>query len=536
MKKTITQFIQQNWELWISLLCFAGILFLFLIQSLQQNQGHLVYALDDAYIHMAIAKNLAQHSLWGVTPFEFSAASSSILWTLLLAFAYKIFGISEPLPLILNIIFAIGIITVFYFYLKQYNQNSLFLISSTLLLIIITPLPTLVFTGMEHTLQVLLVFLFVYILQKVLKTPQTNTPFKLLLFLTLLLALTRYEHLLLITTTTAVFAFFHQLKRGLSLLVILLTAWSIFGVYFWLNGSYFLPNSVLVKNPTLDFDFWTKVKSLLGGQLIFTLSNYPAIWLLIVIGLTLLILNYPKSHLKDSKQIILLIALITTILHIQWARIGWLFRYEAYFIALNWLAISTSLSNYIPRKINRIFNLSLTQIIATLSVILLIVTSPLMSRGRNAFTQSLQATTNIYEQQYQMGQFVQKYYQGEAIVAHDIGAISYLGNPQLLDVAGLGTNEITGLIINQKMTDKILQQLAQKHNSKIAVIYESNIIPSQWEKVGEWQITNNVIALRDTVIFYAVDPQETQKLITNLQDYSQHLPDTVQEKGEYTQE
>ena len=39
----------------------------------------------------------------------------------------------------------------------------------------------------------------------------------------------------------------------------------------------------------------------------------------------------------------------------------------------------------------------------------------------------------------------------------------------------------------------------------------------------------------DTVSFWAVDPDEVQDLIKNLQDFSKHLPRTVIESGNYTE-
>jgi len=68
-----------------------GLVFLFIAYftllyiSIYQNGNHMVYSLDDAYIHMAMAKNLAIDGIWGVSKYEFASSSSSILWTALLA-------------------------------------------------------------------------------------------------------------------------------------------------------------------------------------------------------------------------------------------------------------------------------------------------------------------------------------------------------------------------------------------------------------------------------------------------------------------
>ena len=66
-------------------LCFIAV---FIIERsvLGQTSGVFSYPVDDVYIHMELAKNLAYHATWGVNPGEFGSASSSPFYTIALAF------------------------------------------------------------------------------------------------------------------------------------------------------------------------------------------------------------------------------------------------------------------------------------------------------------------------------------------------------------------------------------------------------------------------------------------------------------------
>lgn len=51
--------VKDHWPLALAVLILWAVMAIQLRQSLALNDGHLVYALDDPYIHMAMAKNLA---------------------------------------------------------------------------------------------------------------------------------------------------------------------------------------------------------------------------------------------------------------------------------------------------------------------------------------------------------------------------------------------------------------------------------------------------------------------------------------------
>src|SRR5438552_1524631 len=132
-----------------------------------QNQGHVVYVLDDAYIHMAVAKNLAQHSVWGISQYGFSSATSSIAWPLLLAGAYLLFGPNEIASLLLNLVFATALVWVAYTILRSHKVQPAASLVALLAIVFATPLPPLIFTGLEHSLHALVTMAFVYLAARV---------------------------------------------------------------------------------------------------------------------------------------------------------------------------------------------------------------------------------------------------------------------------------------------------------------------------------------------------------------------------------
>src|SRR4051794_21459878 len=71
---------------------------------LARTHGQFIYTLDDTYISMAMAKNMAQYGVMGLTRYEFSASSSCPLWILLISAVYGVTGVTWWAPLALGFV------------------------------------------------------------------------------------------------------------------------------------------------------------------------------------------------------------------------------------------------------------------------------------------------------------------------------------------------------------------------------------------------------------------------------------------------
>jgi hypothetical protein len=260
----------------------------------------------------------------------------------------------------------------------------------------------------------------------------------------------------------------------------------------------------------------------------------PHIFVLIAAGIILFYFNFKKKRtIWTEKQVMLLIFILTTVIHETFAQNGWFFRYEAYIIALALITISLNLTDYIPDNFSfknlkeKYFNSKSEKFAA------IIIAAPLIMWALTAFIVPL-STNNIYDQQYQMGNFLKNYIpQNMNIAANDIGIMSFYSNNYILDLWGLADIEAGKERINKTYDVNKIDELTKRCNIKLAILYERWFdqfggLPLTWEKIGEWTMTNfNITCGTETVCFYSTDKTETEFLRKKLEEYSVKLPKSV---------
>jgi hypothetical protein len=165
-------------------------------------------------------------------------------------------------------------------------------------------------------------------------------------------------------------------------------------------------------------------------------------------------------------------------------------------------------------------------------LLVILISSPLRVRAGKALRDTPQASHNIFEQQIQMADFLRQFYQGQVVAANDIGAIDFLADIRLVDLAGLGTRETARLKLKHIYGAPQIAAVAEQYQVQIALVYDSWFkIPPDWIKAGEWQIPDNVICGDSTVSFYAVNPSAALDLIERLQTFESQLPKDVAQRG-----
>lgn len=210
---------------------------------LRHTQGRILFPMDQAFLNSSVGRNLAFYQVWGITKYSFQSASSSLLYPLVLAPVFFIAGAHLVIPLVVNLLAAV-------FFLYKLQQTLLrrnltpfrqFLILSGVM--VLTFLPLLVVSGMEYTLQLLTVFLFVDALAGTLKTglPITRQVY----FYAALTVAARYEDVIIVLLAGILLTRQRSWRPTAKLLAVALSPILLFGVLSLMKGSYFLPNSLL---------------------------------------------------------------------------------------------------------------------------------------------------------------------------------------------------------------------------------------------------------------------------------------------------
>jgi hypothetical protein len=494
---------RSNWPAWGAALVYLTATGLLVIGTLPQTGGQLVYPLDDTYIHMAMAKNLVQHGVWGVTEYGFTSSTSSPLWTGLLALAYLLTGVHAATPLILNLFLGLALVFSLDVQLRQSFPSGGTRLGLLLFLIFAIPLPTLTFLGMEHVLHVLLA---VWFLALAAESLVSQTSPRALLLLAFLLPVARYESLFLIGITAALFALRGRWGMAISLLAAAGLSVTGYGLWSVANGWYFLPNSVLVKANTSALHPDTLGLAL--GFILLNLAQAPTILALIL--LTALTIR-PAWEEKPLRALIFgLVAICQLLL----ARTGWLYRYEAYLVALGILALAPAWADLPPVSRPKRIALLLTAAWGVLAFAYRMV---------DAQVKTVQASRDTFRQQIQMAAFVERYSPNGPVVINDIGAICFYTDAPIVDLVGLANMNAARARLEGSLSTQTIRVLSQ--GARIAIVYENwytpfGGLPAEWVKAGEWTLPDTAM-IGHTVSFFAVDPAEAERLRTALAEYPQ---------------
>ena len=209
--------------------------------------GTLVYPLDDTYVHMAIAKHTAVDGVWGVTSEHFTSASSSPLWTGLLAAVYALFGVSDVAPLALNVLIGIALLVSAYRLLIDAGMPAIAAVPWSLIVLFAGTVPTLTLIGMEHTLHALATLWLIVLAARRVAGSTAAPSLGTLTVCAALATLTRYEGVFAVACVAIALAGARRWRDAASVAGAGALPIVAFGVWSISQGGFLLPNSVLLK-------------------------------------------------------------------------------------------------------------------------------------------------------------------------------------------------------------------------------------------------------------------------------------------------
>ena len=479
--------------------------------------GQLVYPLDDTYIHMTMARNLALHGSWGIDPGAFQPASSSPLWTLLLAALTRVFGPHDGLPLALALACMVALATVLEVLLRDLVRPPLARAAVLLVLLVGAGLPGLAVTGMEPVLHLLLALPLAWMVVRDLARTEARPAASRTVIgaLATLAVLTRFETLFLIAAL-AVAAWLRG--RPGTAVALALGGGAALGGYAAIalgQGGPWLPSSVLINGPMVDSRPVDPLDPLLRRipETFQRPRNEHITGLLLASAWLLLPRRRAVGAAASAARLMLVVTTVTVILHLQFALLDDFFRrYEAYLVLLGAFGVVAALSaglggwpDVVADRLPRVPEVAVAGLVAAL------IAGPLVYRGLQVVRWTPHAAQDIHQQQIQMAQFVRTWFRGRAVAINDLGAVSYYGGAHVVDLMGLATLPVARAMLEHRYDTGFIERLCAAESVEVALVYEPwfagrTRLPGSWMPVARWTLKDNVITGGATVTVFGTDP------------------------------
>jgi hypothetical protein len=471
--------------------------------------GPFEYPLDDVYIHLAVAEQIAQGN-YGVNPGEVSSPASSILYPFLLL---PVAGLETQrlMPLLLN---SFGLVLAAVYWARLIAVSAIAPRILALALAFLGPIvfnhAGLAFAGMEHTLHLSFSLMLVYGFLSYLRDNTISMD----LWLGIpLVVLTRFEGLGLALSITAIIALRGHWRAAIWLLVLAIGPMAAFVAGLMSQGLDPLPSSVQLK---LHADTRVVEGSGFVGDILAMLRRNVQQPGSLVLGasMAMLLVAWPFStkFRTSGFRWLPLVALAAGTAHFLLGRFGWMNRYEIYVVSVvvAILVLVAGTSRFAPVR--------LTVLPPVVLGVLFYVPDML-----GYYTLSPRAVTL---QSAQIARLAQDHIKAPVAV-NDIGRVAWGNQDYVLDLAGLAADEVRE-IRQSRPENGWAGPLVAARDVAAVMIYESwfprGIDPS-WTKMGILHLEGSRGALGDSsVTVFAPTPALIDPLLVNLGDWSRGLP------------
>jgi hypothetical protein len=445
------------------------------------NHGHFVFGLDDPYIHLALAQQIA-HGHYGINAVEASSPSSSLLWPVLLApltlTRHAIAG-----TLLLNVLSGVLAAWMAGASVAAWRGASMCRrVVSVVALLFVANMTGLTFLGMEHMPQTMLALACAVGVVACLRGRSVA-------WWSVAAAVVgpwiRYESLGI--TLGFCVALWGQGRKRVAALTMAGAVVPLIGFSLFLHrlGLPMLPTSVMVKGgaATAGHGYALAFAKDWALQTAHGFGDWERAPLM-VLFLTLAGLAW--SETERVRRFALSGAALAVCLHLLIGRYGWEARYEVYVLAFA-VVVTLQVVNERPPIL-----------LGWYAMGLLACSMPYV----RAAMEVAHASNEVYRQQYQTGWLTSEFKGNVAV--DDLGLVSYDRAPgqYVLDLFGLGSVEAA------RQKDKSaawLDEITRRHDVGLVAIYPYyKEIPVEWIKLGTVCLDGpKVIVAEPCVSYYA---------------------------------
>ncbi len=478
---------------WLCLLIGLGML---------RTNGVFEYPLDDVYIHMAMAEQIANGG-YGINPGEAASADSSFLYPLLL-FPFAGGPVARLIPLFINVGGLVAAAWLWGSIVEKANPDMVIGLALSVLGPIALNMAGIAYLGMEHTLHLAATFALILGLWQ---TLQRDSGIAVLLIVGAVLGpAVRLEGLGFSGAAALVLIGSGRLRAGVIVGIAALIPVAAFVAQLYAVGLGPLPTSVTLKlaqaGGTLQID---------GGFL--NSLRQPAGTFLMALVLVLSMFGVAGWRTATGK--VAVVAAIAGLMHLAFGRIGWAYRYENYII-------SGSTAALIPLLVPYLRNLP-----RGLIALAILIGVPGWLHWRTLWKDGPASSAAVYLQQTQMARFARDYWR-EPVAVNDIGRVAWQNPSEVVDLYGLASETTFRLRTADDRRVGWADTLLAARQVGLVMIYDwslPDVVGPNWVRLGtlDLQVPQGFVG-GNAVAFYATDKDRVAPILAALDRFIPTLP------------